>query len=466
LTFALPFSNLCDMSDFVQTEGYLKRKIDAFLDAWKADIGHKPLIVRGARQVGKTEAIMQFALRQYENVVYVNFVESPHYKGINEEGYAVGDIVRILSRMNPDFRFEKGNTLIFFDEVQEFPEITTALKFFHIDGRFDVICSGSLLGVQYSRIESHSVGYKQDYEMRSFDFEEYLWARGYQDDVVEDMLAHLLHEAPFSNAELERYFSLFLDYVILGGMPAVIREFVQSGTFEAVSDIQKQLLRDYREDIRKYASGLDKAKILAVFNHVPPQLAKENKKFQMTKIAKNARSRDYLGCVEGLLDSGLLSICYCLHNPELPLKGNYDLSKYKLYVADTGLLLAMLDEESRDDLLRNKNLGIYKGALYENFVAEALSKSGYELFYYRKDDSTLEMDFFVRTADDLIPVEVKAGNTVSKSLRKLVESDKYGAIHTGIKLARANIGRSDAFLTIPYFCAFLLRRYLKAKTEI
>ncbi len=414
----------------MQKDGYLRRKIDDFLTAWKAETGHKPLIVRGARQVGKTEAIMQFATRQYEHVVYVNFVESPYYKGINEDGYAPENIVRLLSRMNPDFRFEKGKTLIFFDEVQEFPEITTALKFFHIDGTYDVICSGSLLGVHYSRIESHSVGYKQDYEMRSFDFEEYLWARGYGNDVVEDMLAHMLREEPFSTPELERYFALFLDYVVLGGMPAVISEFIRSGTFAETANIQQQLLRDYREDIRKYASGLDKAKILAVFNNVAPQLAKENKKFQLTKVAKHARSRDYLGCVEWLLDSGLLSICYCLHYPELPLKGNYDPAKYKLYVADTGLLLAMLDEEAREDLLRNKNLGVYKGALYENFVAEALSKSGYDLFYFRKDDSTLEMDFFVRTADDLIPVEVKAGNAMSKSLRYLVESDKYDAIRS------------------------------------
>lgn len=446
----------------MKKEGYLKRKIDDYLVEWKADPGHKPLIVRGARQVGKTEAIMQFAVKQYKHVVYVNFVESPFYKGINAEGYAIENIVRLLSRMNPNFCFEQGKTLIFFDEIQEFPEITTALKFFHIDGRFDVICSGSLLGVHYSRIESHSVGYKQDYEMRSFDFEEFLWAHGYAPNVADDMLDHLLSEKPFSSVELERYYSLFTDYIILGGMPAVISEFIRTGTFENTANIQQQLLRDYREDIRKYASGVDKAKILAVFNQVPPQLAKENKKFQLTKVSKHARSRDYFGCVEWLLDSGLLSICYCLHYPELPLKGNYDPSKYKLYLADTGLLLAMLDEEAREDLLRNQNLGVYKGALYENFVAEALSKSGYELFYYRKEDSTMEMDFFVRTADSLIPVEVKAGNAMSKSLRYLVESDKYELIRFGIKLARANVGRSDAFLTIPYFCAFLLKRYLKA----
>lgn len=449
----------------MQKEGYLKRKIDAFLNDWRLNPGHKPLIVRGARQVGKTESIMQFAEQRYKHVVYVNFVESPYYKGIIEAGYEPDEIIRLLSRINPKFNFEKGNTLIFFDEVQEFPEITTALKFFQIEGSYDVICSGSLLGVHYSRIESHSVGYKQDYEMRSFDFEEYLWARGYGADVAEDMLAHLVNEVPFSTTELEKYFSLFLDYVVLGGMPAVISNFIRKGTFEETENIQQQLLRDYREDVRKYASGLDKAKILAVFNQVAPQLAKENKKFQLTKVAKNARSRDYLGCVEWLLDAGLLSICYCLNFPELPLKGNYDPSKYKLYVTDTGLLLAMLDEEAREDLLRNKNLGVYKGALYENFVAEALSKSGYDLFYYRKDDSSLEMDFFVRTAENLIPVEVKAGNTVSKSLRNLLKSDKYDTIHSGIKLARANIGRSESILTIPYFCAFLLKPYLKLQQQ-
>lgn len=449
----------------MKREQYLRRKIDAFLDAWKSESGHKPLIVRGARQVGKTEAILQFAKRRYEHLVYVNFVESPFYKGITADGYAADDIVRILSRMNPAFRFEKGRTLIFFDEVQDFPEITTALKFFHIAGDYDVICSGSLLGVQYSRIESHSVGYKQDYEMRSFDFEEYLWARGYRDDAVEDMLSHMLNELPFTPAELERYFALFLDYVILGGMPAVISAFTQSGTFAETADIQQQLLRDYREDIRKYASGLDKAKILAVFNQVPPQLAKEYKKFQLSKISKSARSREYLGCVEWLLDSGLLSICYCLNCPELPLKGNYDPAKYKLYVADTGLLLAMLDEEAREDLLRNKNLGIYKGALYENFIAEALSKSGYDLFYYKAENSQLEMGFFIRTADDLIPLEVKAGNKSTPSMRKLIAGDKYEAIHSGIKLARANIGRADSLLTLPYFCTFLLKRYLKARQQ-
>lgn len=441
---------------------YLKRKIDTFLADWKKDPAQMPLIVRGARQVGKTEAIRNFAKANYKNVIEINFVEEPQYKGIIEEGFKTESIIKLISRLNPSHRFIPGETLIFFDEIQEFPEIATSLKFFQINGCYDVICSGSLLGIQQKRIESNSVGYKTDYTMRSFDFEEFLWAIGYPEDIADDMLSHMTENKPFTQAELTKYFSLFMDYILLGGMPAVLRAYVTTQTFERTIQIQKQLLLDYQEDIQKYAEGLDKAKILAVFNHIAPQLAKENKKFQFSKIAKGARSREYFGCVQWLLDAGVISSCYCLNFPELPLKGNYDESKYKLYIADTGLLIAMLDDEASDDLRKNQNLGIYKGALYENFVAEALTKAGYDLYYYKSDSSTLEEDFFVRTANSLIPVEVKAGNTASKSLRTLIASDHYPAIASGIKFAHANIGKTETITTFPYFCAFLLKRYLKS----
>ena len=441
---------------------YLKRKIDTFLADWKKDPAQMPLIVRGARQVGKTEAIRNFAKANYKNVIEINFVEEPQYKGIIEEGFKTESIIKLISRLNPSHRFIPGETLIFFDEIQEFPEIATSLKFFQINGCYDVICSGSLLGIQQKRIESNSVGYKTDYTMRSFDFEEFLWAIGYPEDIADDMLSHMTDNKPFTQAELTKYFSLFMDYILLGGMPAVLRAYVTTQTFERTIQIQKRLLLDYQEDIQKYAEGLDKAKILAVFNHIAPQLAKENKKFQFSKIAKGARSREYFGCVQWLLDAGVISSCYCLNFPELPLKGNYNESKYKLYIADTGLLIAMLDDEASDDLRKNQNLGIYKGALYENFVAEALTKAGYDLYYYKSDSSTLEEDFFVRTANSLIPVEVKAGNTASKSLRTLIASDHYPAIASGIKFAHANIGKTETITTFPYFCAFLLKRYLKS----
>mgnify|MGYP004461061445 FL=1 len=439
---------------------YLKRKIDAFLTEWKNNPDRKPLIIKGPRQVGKTESIQRFGSRNYQSVIYINFVEEPKYKMITTDGYKAEDIVKNISRMDPSKRFLEGNTLIFFDELQEFPDIATALKFFKIDGRFDVICSGSMLGINYRKIESNSVGYKSDYEMFSMDFEEFLWAKGYDDVFVEEMLEHMQNLTPFNEVEMAVCSELFLDYCILGGMPAVVREFIEKGNFEGSLEVQRQLIADYKEDIRKYAEGMDQTRILNVFNHIPVQLAKDNKKFQISKVASGARFRDYRGCIEWLNDAGMVNICYCMNFPELPLKGNYDEKKYKLYFADSGLLVAMLDEEAQEDLRSNKNLGVYKGALYENVVGEALVKAGYGLYYYKRDDSSLEQDFFVRTADELIPVEVKAKNGMAKSMRTLIRGKKYADIHCGIKFTGSNIGYGEDIYTFPYFCAFLLKRYL------
>lgn len=442
---------------------YLKRKIDQYLHEWKENPDRKPLIVKGPRQVGKTESIKRFANENYENVIPINFVEEPRYKLITTDGYKTDDIIKNISRINPSHRFEEGKTLIFFDELQDFPEIATALKFFAIDGRFDIICSGSMLGINYGKIESNSVGYKTDYEMFSIDFEEFLWAKGYGDDFTEDLLSHMKEHKPFSELMMSVCHGLFLDYCILGGMPAVVRDYIEKGTFEGSLQTQRQLLADYQEDIRKYAEGMDQARILNVFNQIPPQLAKSNKKFQISKVRSGARFKDYRGCIEWLQDAGVINVCYCLQVPELPLKGNYDDTKFKLYLADTGMLVAMLDEEAQDDLRENRNLGVYKGALYENIAAEALVKSGYQLYYYKREDSTLEEDFFVRTSEALVPVEVKPVNGRSKSLRTLIESDKYPDIQYGIKLTGGNIGYDRGIYTFPYFCTFLLKRYLKGR---
>lgn len=440
---------------------YLRRKVDVFLSAWKADQKRKPLIIKGSRQVGKTASVLHFAEKNYESVIEINFVRDEKYKGIIADGYEAAAIIKNISLIDPTKKFIPNETLIFFDEITEFPEIATSLKFFSMDGRFDVICSGSMLGVNYRRIESNSVGYKKDYEMFSMDFEEFLWARGYEDSTVKDLFAHMKELRPFSPLEMQVYHSLFLDFCILGGMPAVVSEFIQRNTFEGSLDTQKQLIADYKEDIRKYAQGVDQTRILNVFNRVAPQLAMENKKFQISKVASGARFRDYRGCAEWLVDAGMVNVCYCLDFPELPLGGNYDPDTFKLYFADTGLLVSMLDDESQDDLRANKNLGVYKGALYENIVGEAFVKQGYKLYYYKRDDSTLEMDFFVRSARSLIPVEVKARNGKAKSMKTLIESEKYSDVHYGIKLSANNIGHENRIYTFPYFCAFLLKRLIK-----
>ena len=439
---------------------YFKRKIDEFLADWKNNHSRKPLIVKGARQIGKTESILHFANENYENVVYINFVLDKKYTTIVNDGYDVETVVKNITLINPSTRFIPDKTLIVFDEIQEYPDIATSLKAFNLDKRYDVICSGSMLGINYRKIHSNSVGSKTDYEMFSMDFEEFLWAKGYEDKAINSILEHMISLTPFSETELSVYKSLFLDYCVLGGMPDVIKGYIKTGTFSQSLEIQGQIRLDYEEDVRKYAEGLDQAKIISVYRSIPAQLAKENKKFQFSIIDKKARSREYTGCIEWLIDAGVVTECNCLNYPELPLKGNVDNSKYKLYYPDTGLLISTLDEEAQEDLRVNKNLGVYKGALYENFVAEAFVKQGLGLFYYKKDNSTLEEDFFVRSKNELIPVEVKSNNDSSKSLNALIKNDRYADIKHGIKLGDFNIGYTNNIYTFPYFCAFMLKAYL------
>lgn len=441
-------------------EKLLKRKIDKYLTDWKNRPDRKPLIIKGARQIGKTRSVEWFAGQNYASVIEINFIEQKKYREIFNDGFEVDAILKNISLLNPELKFIPGNTIFFFDELQACPNCATSLKFFKLDGRFDVICSGSLMGISYNEIESNSVGYKEDYEMHSMDFEEFLWAMGYNDEFTADLLSHMLDVRPLSELQMDTLMSLFRDYVIIGGMPEVVSTYVRNKNFSGTLDIQRQLLKDYEEDITKYVEGLDKTKVKAVYNHISTFLAKENKRFQITKIARNARNRDYMGCVEWLADAGVVNVCYCLNQPELPLKGNYDPKMYKIYFKDTGLLIASLDEEAQEDLRANKNLGTYKGAIYENIVGDMLVKQGYRLFYYHSDRPAIEMDFFIRDADSLIPVEVKANDGATASLNRLLNDDKYNDVKYGIKLGYRNIGFNGKFYTFPYFLTFLLRRFV------
>ena len=441
-------------------EKLLKRKIDKYLTDWKNRSDRKPLIIKGARQIGKTRSVEWFASQNYASVIEINFIEQKKYREIFNDGFEVDAILKNISLLNPELKFIPGDTIFFFDELQACPNCATSLKFFKLDGRFDVICSGSLMGISYREIESNSVGYKEDCEMHSMDFEEFLWAKGYNDEFTADLLSHMLDVRPLSELQMDTLMSLFRDYVIIGGMPEVVSTYVRNKNFSGTLDIQRQLLKDYEEDITKYVEGLDKAKVKAVYNHISTFLAKENKRFQITKIARNARNRDYMGCVEWLADAGVVNVCYCLNHPELPLKGNYDPKMYKIYFKDTGLLIASLDEEAQEDLRANKNLGTYRGAIYENIVGDMLVKQGYRLFYYHSDRPALEMDFFIRDADSLIPVEVKANDGATASLNRLLNDDKYNDVKYGIKLGYRNIGFNGKFYTFPYFLTFLLRRFV------
>ena len=441
---------------------YLRRKADQFLENWKKDLNRLPLIIKGARQVGKTQTIRHFAEKNYEKIIEINFAEEPEYRTIISGNYSPQASIQRISMIDPSKRFVPGKTLLFFDEFQECPDIATSLKFFKQDGRYDVICSGSLLGTHYKRIQSISVGYKTDYEMFSLDFQEFLWANGYDENFIGEILDHMLTLSQFDDLWRNILSNLFFNYCVLGGMPAVVRSFFEKQSFEGTLEMQRQIILDYEEDIRKYITGLDQTRVLKVFRSVPVQLAKEYKKFQYTRVDKNARSREYQGCIEWLSDSGVINRCFCLNFPELPLKGNYDPDAFKVYFSDTGLLVASLDEESSLDLRSNRNLGTYKGALFENIAAELLRKQGFDLYYYRREDSRLEEDFFIRTADALVPVEVKATNGKSKSLSTLIKSDHYPDIHFGIKLGMSNIGFENQIYTFPFYCGFLLKKWRNA----
>ena len=441
----------------------LKRKIDKYLIEWKNDKNRLPLIVKGARQIGKTESIENFGKNNYENVVEINFVLQKQYKNIFDDGFDVDTIIRNISLINPNFNFKPGKTLIFFDEIQDCINATTSLKSFNIDGRYDVICSGSLMGINYQEIESNSVGNKQDYEMNSMDFEEFLWAKGYKETQIEEMYSYMLNCRPLPKVMYDVMLENFKEYMIVGGMPAIVNRFVEQNNYSGILNMQRQILLDYEEDITKYAGGLAKGKILNVYRKIPVFLGNENKKFQISKIEHNARNREYVGVIDWLSNAGIINISYCMEQPFLPLKGNYNPDNYRLYFKDTGLLVASLDDEAGEDLRVNKNFNTYKGALYENIVGEMLVKEGYSLYFYKNEKGTIEMDFFIRDKDSLIPIEVKASDNETLSLNKLIESDKYKDIKYGIKLCNKNIGFNGKFYTFPYFLTFMLKRFLKEK---
>lgn len=441
----------------------LKRKIDKYLLEWKENSDKKPLIVKGARQIGKTDAIENFARNNYKYIVEINFTLQKQYKSIFDDGFEVDTIIRNISLINPSFSFVPNETIIFFDEIQDCINSATSLKSFNKDGRYDVICSGSLMGINYNEIESNSVGNKVDYEMQSMDFEEFLWAKGYSEKQIEDMYSYMEKCEPMPQTMYDVMMNNFHEYMIIGGMPEIVKKFIDEKNFSGILDMQKQIIEDYKEDITKYATGLDQTRILNVYNKIPVFLGNENKKFQVSKIENGARNREYVGTVDWLNNAGIINVCYCMVQPELPLKGNYNPDNYRVYFRDTGLLIGSLDQESQEDLRNNKNFNTYKGAIYENIVGDMLVKEGYQLYFYKNEKGTIEMDFFVRDKDSLIPVEVKANDNKTTSLNNLIDGEAYKDIKYGIKLCNKNIGFNGKFYTFPYFMTFMLKRYLREK---
>ena len=430
----------------------LKRKIYQSLIEWKKQTEKMCLVVKGARQVGKTFIIDKFARENYENYVYINFDENPGYKVIFDGDLDVNNLIKQISLRVPNVSLVPHKTIIFLDEIQNCPNARTALKFLALDKRFDVIASGSLLGINYKEVESFPVGYTEQLEMYSLDFEEFLWANGIEEQSILDVKEFFDKKEVVPQAMHERMMELFKEYIVVGGMPRVVNDFVKNHNFANVLKIQKAIISDYEDDIAKYADGSEKAKARACFLSIPKHLSKDYKKFRYSLVMPSGSSRKYAGSLMWLYDAGIINFCHNLEIPQLPLEGNSKSDTFKVYMRDTGLLVAMLDEGTQEDII-DGNLGIYKGAIYENIIGDILAKKGKKLYYFEYN-STLEVDFFIRYERVITAIEVKSsGNTKSKSLETLME--KYG-VKKGIKLAPSNYGKKGEIDIFPIYMAMFL----------
>lgn len=440
----------------------LQRKIERTLIKWKNTPNHKPLIIKGCRQCGKTFSVNTFAKEYYTHVVYLNFFEHPDYKLAFEGSKQIDSIVMNLTALIPNSRFVSGQTCIILDEIQECSAARTALKFFKIDGRYDVIATGSLLGVcgykgDETDYNSIPVGYEQHIEMLPLDFEEFLWANGINQEIIELLTKSLQERTPIPPAIHQRMRQLILEYTIIGGMPEVVNRFIATHNMSDVLEEQHSIITGYKEDMVKYAANEDKVRLRAAFDSIPRQLSKENKKFQFSVIKKGARAKEYITGIQWLEDAGIIIRCRNLSITELPLEGNAIEDSFKVYMRDTGLFVSMLEEGTQFDILQGRLYG-YKGAIFENLIADIFIKMGRKLYYYRKD-SGLEIDFVIRYHSECVLVEVKASTGNTKSTKTILQHpDKYH-VYQAIKLGDYNIGEKDGILTLPVYMAFLLREY-------
>ena len=437
----------------------LKRKAYQKLLEWKNAHHHNCLMVQGARQVGKTYLVREFGKKEYKSFVEINFIKNPELKLIFNDNLDPETIYKKMTAMINGVNLIKGNTLIFLDEIQACGNARTALKFLAEDGRFDVITSGNLLGLTYGEDDDENTeaplsvptGYEAFLMMYSLDFEEFLWAEGYENSIP--YLKEFFDKKEKVPSVLnDKFETLFREYMVVGGMPEVVSDYVENHDFTRVSAIQEKILENYRFDIAKHAKGAEKIKVRKCYDAIPKQLAKELTKFQYSTVEKGQTSKKYGGSVQWLKDSNLVNPCYNIHEPYLPLIANAYDEQFKLYINDTGLLCAMYGFEVKKAILENTIKGNAKGGIYENIIAEMLVKKGHKLYYYKPDDSN-ELEFLIEKNASVIPIEVKAGNTATKSLNRFIESYKPFIAY---KLIDGNVGVDGVRLTLPHYMVMFI----------
>lgn len=438
----------------------LKRKIEQNLINWKNTENRKPLIIKGCRQCGKTFSVMDFAKKNYKNVVYLNFYENPDYAAVFAGSLEIDNIILMLSALLGSAAvFETGETVLILDEIQECPDARTALKFFRIDGRFDVIGTGSLLGVKGYGKEPKSVpvGSETVIDMYPLDFEEFLWANGITESIISVLSQHLETETPVPEALHNRMKQLLLQYTVVGGMPDVVQTFVNTRQMNEVLRMQRDIVRSYEDDMVKYADDKDKVRIKECFQSIPRQLSKENKKFQYAVVKKGSTASKYAGSLQWIEDAGIISRCYNLSITELPLDGNAEEDVFKVYMKDCGLFVSMLEDGTQYEILQGSLYG-YKGAIFENLIADIFAKMGRKLYYFHKN-SGLEIDFVMRYKGKCTLVEVKASTGNAKSTKTILNHPEKYHVYHAVKLGDYNIGQTGQMLTLPLYMAFLLREY-------
>lgn len=440
-----------------------KRKIEYQLESWLEDSAHKPIIIKGVRQCGKTSSVQDFAKKHFKNVVYLDFREHPEYKKFFIPNLDIDSIIMRITAAMPDAEIEPRNTCFIFDEVQDCPRARGALKYFHLDGRYEVMCTGSLLGVngyktreeqEEEEASSIPVGFEEIVNMHPMDFEEWLWANGIRQIHIDYLKKCYASLTPVDTAIHDRFRELLRLYVIVGGMPEAVATFIETKQIGKVLNIQRRIIDEYKADMIKYALPADKSRIRECFESIPAQLAREYKKFAYTAVRPGARGRDYAGSLQWIEDAGIIRRCYNVDITELPLDGNKIQSEFKVYMADIGLLVSMLEEGTQSNILEGDLLG-YKGAIYENLLADIFSKMGRKLYYYHKNGG-IELDFLMRHKGRCTPVECKATTGNAKSLRTVLNHPEKYKVEMAVKLGDYNVGMKDNLLTLPMYMAFLL----------
>ena len=442
-----------------------KRKIMAEFEAWKNSSGRKKaLVVKGLRQIGKTYSVREFAKANYENIVYVNFKENESAKKIFDADLNVNRIIIDLSALIPGIHFVEGKTVIIFDEIQEGANARSSIKPFCEDGRFDIIATGSLLGIKgYNKKKSKGVptGFERIVYMKPMDFEEFLWAKGIGEDVIQYLRDCYKNKTPVSDATHQAMLRYFKEYICVGGLPYIVDQFISTNDMNVVWQEQHDIIEEYKDDFGKHLDENENeeidlallARINRVFESIPAQLAKENKKFVFSALEKKARTENYLPAIQWLCDFGIITLCHNLNNITDPLEGNKIDNIFKIYMQDSGLFISMLDRDCASKILLGE-LGCYKGAIFENIIADSFSKQDRKLYYFHKD-SGLEIDFVSKVNNDISLIEVKATTGNTKSAKTVLKNSQYD-VNVCYKLSENNIGIAENIITIPYYMTFLL----------